>query len=88
MSGERDIRLDLEPDAPPELLALAERLERERPVPGAGFRGELRRRVAAGGSWPARPRRLGALIAGYATGGCALLFAGLLSVLGVGPLGA
>lgn len=83
-----DIRSDLEPDAPDELVRLAERLQRERPVPAAGFRGELRRLLLAGGASHARPRRLRALITGYATGGSLLLLAGALSAVGVGPLGA
>ena len=90
MTSARDIRSDLEPDAPEELVRLAERLQRERPVPCAGFRGELRRRLEAGGarSARARPPRLRALIAGYATAGALLLLAGALSAAGSGPLGA
>jgi hypothetical protein len=88
MTLARDIREDLEPGAPDELVRLAERLERERPVPSAAFRGELRRRVLVGGGLHARPRRLRALIAGYATAGSLLLLVGALSATGAGPLGA
>lgn len=88
MTGPRDIRADLEPDAPDELLRLAERLEQERPVPSAAFRGELRRRLTAGGVQRSRPARLRALITGYATAGAVLLLAGALSAAGAGPLGA
>jgi hypothetical protein len=87
MTDRPDIRLDLEADPPQELIALAERLERERPVPSAGFRGDLRRRLLAGGD-AQRPRRLGALIAGFACSGILLLLAGALSAAGAGPLAA
>jgi hypothetical protein len=88
MTDRPDIRADLEPDTPEELIRLAERLERERPVPSAGFRGDLRRRLLAGGPAHSRPARLRVLIAGYASAGSALLLIGAASVLGVGPLGA
>jgi hypothetical protein len=82
------IRQDLEPGAPDELVSLAERLERERPVPAAAFRGELRRRLLLGVNARTRPARLRLLIAGYAGAGSLLLLAGAASVAGVGPLGA
>ena len=90
MTGDpRDVRADLEPDAPAELVRLAERLQRERPVPSAGFRGELRRSLLGGTpSAPLRPARLRALITGYATSGATLLLIGALSAAGAGPLGA
>jgi hypothetical protein len=88
MTPDRDIRADLEPDAPEELIRLAERLERERPVPSAGFRGDLRRRLLAGGLAHSRPARLRVLIAGYASAGSALLLVGAASAAGIGPLGA
>jgi hypothetical protein len=88
MSGPRDIRDDLEPDAPDELVRLAERLEHERPVPSAAFRGDLRRHLMAGHPESARPARLRALIAGYASAGAVLLLVGALSAAGTGPLGA
>jgi hypothetical protein len=88
MTAGRDIRSDLEPGTPDELVRLAERLQRERPVPAAGFRGELGRRLLAGDMRRARPRRLRALITGYATAGTLLLLVAAVSVAGVGPLGA
>jgi hypothetical protein len=88
MNADGDIRGDLEPDAPDELVRLAERLQRQRPVPAAGFRGELRRQLLAGAALQGRPRRLRALIAGFATAGSLLLLVGALSAAGVGPLGA
>jgi hypothetical protein len=89
VSAGRDIRGDLEPGTPEELIRLAERLERERPVPSAGFRGAVRRQLTSTGqgSRP-RPARLRALIAGYAAAGCLLLLLGAVSAAGIGPLGA
>ncbi|MEJ7825961.1 MAG: hypothetical protein WKF48_11055 [Solirubrobacteraceae bacterium] len=75
MSLERDIRLDLEPGAPDELIRLAERLEHERPVPAAGFRGQLRRSLLVGQISRSRPARLRLLIAGHASAGSLLLIA-------------
>lgn len=88
MTADRDIRADLEPDAPEELIRLAERLDRERPVPTAAFRGTLRRRLVTGGAACSRPARLRLLITGYAGAGSALLLIGAASAAGIGPLGA
>jgi hypothetical protein len=87
MTARRDIRRDLEPDTPEALIRLAERLARERPVPAAGFRGDLRRRLLAGALTRSRPARLRLLIAGYASAGSALLLIGAASAAGIGPLG-
>lgn len=84
----RDIRLDLEPEAPEELIRMAERLEQERPVPSAMFRGELRRRLLVGKASHSRPARLRLLITGYASAGSMLLLVGAASAVGIGPLGA
>jgi len=84
-----DFHDDLGADVPRDLIDLAERLERERPVPAAAFRGDLRRKLVAGGAAArSRPARLRVLIAGYATAGSVLLLAGVVSVAGIGPLGA
>jgi hypothetical protein len=85
--------LDLGPDAQPgeaeALLELADRLERERPIPTTGFRGELRRRLLVRvGSRPPRPQRLGALIGAYTGSGVMLLVVAVLGIAGVGPLAA
>jgi len=89
MSDARDIRDDLEPGAPEELIRLAERFEQARPVPSAAFRGDLRRRLLAGRlALPhPRPARLRLLIGGYAGAGSMLLLAGAASAGGLGPLG-
>jgi hypothetical protein len=84
MSWFFDIRSDLGPDPPEDVVALAQRLESERPVPSAAFRGELRRRLLS----QSCPARLRMLITGYASAGAALLVAGALSAAGLGPLGA
>jgi len=88
MSTERDIRADLEPGTPEELIRLAERLEHERPVPSAAFRGDLRRRLLTGTRSHSRPAHLRLLIAGYAGTGSLLLLAGAASAAGIGPLSA
>ncbi len=68
----------------PEERLLAERLTRERPVPPAGFRGGLGRRLAAidPGFGP-RPGRLWAMVAGYLVVGLLLVLLGLLQATGV-----
>jgi len=88
VSSDRGIRNDLEPNAPEELVRLAERLERGRPVPTAAFRGDLRRKLLAGGAAHRRPPCLRLLISGYATAGTLLLLVGAASAAGIGPLGA
>lgn len=87
MTRARDVRHDLEPGISDDLIRLAERLERERPIPGAGFRGDLRRHLLSGPSPHSRPERLRLMIAGYASAGSALLLIGAASVAGLGPLG-
>jgi hypothetical protein len=75
-------------ELPDELARIARRLEDERPVPAAAFRGELRARLLRRPAPDRRPARLGALILGYAAAGCLLLLAGAASAAGLGPLGA
>jgi hypothetical protein len=66
------------------------RLETERPVPAAAFRGELRRHLLSRGPAAAgpAPRRLRVLITTYAGSGLALLAVATLGLAGVGPFGA
>jgi hypothetical protein len=81
------IRADLGPDASDDLVRLAERLLDERPLPGPGFRGELRRHLESR-SRKLRPRAtVRRLIAGYAASGTALMVIGAVSAAGGGPLG-
>jgi hypothetical protein len=72
-----------------DLRPLVERLEAERPVPDAAFRGELRRRLLgrAVGPGPA-PARLRLLVTAYAGAGSLLLVLAAVGVAGVGPLAA
>jgi hypothetical protein len=83
----RDIRYDLEPDAPQELIRLAEQLRDERPLPNPTFRGELGRRLEARSHRVRPPARVRLLIARYATAGTVLLLLGTASAAGAGPLG-
>jgi hypothetical protein len=89
MTPDRDISADLEGGTTDDVIRLAERLERERPVPSAAFRGELRRRMLTGARPPrSRPARLRVSITAYASAGSLLLVVGAISAAGVGPLGA
>jgi hypothetical protein len=82
-----DIRADLAPDLGGDdaLRSLAERLVRERPVPGGAFRGDLRRRLLGVGAPFSRPRRLRLLIAAYAGSGAAMMAVAALGLAGAGP---
>jgi hypothetical protein len=72
------------------LERIARRLEDERPVPRAGFRGELRRRLEAMGppvtSW--RPARLRVQVAAYLASGAFLIGVAAVGLAGIGPLAA
>jgi hypothetical protein len=81
-SGAREHDLDL----PEDVLVMAERLERERPLPSAGFRGELRRHLLLPGG--TSPRRIRTLIAAYAGSGLAMLALAAVGLAGAGPLAA
>jgi hypothetical protein len=76
MTPDRSITDDLEPDAEPEILALAERLLVSRPLPSPAFRGELGRRLAGRRSRRLSPARARAMIAAYSASGTALLVVG------------
>ena len=87
--SELDLGDDVADGEPEALVALADRLARDRPIPSTGFRGELRRSLLAGvASTSTRPQRLGALISAYAGSGFMLLAVALLGLAGVGPLAA
>jgi len=72
----------------PDLAQLEVRLEAERPVPRAAFRGELQRRLAAQGASRPATRRLRLLITAYAGSGAALLAIAVVGVVGAGPFAA
>ncbi len=62
---------------------LAERLDAVRPVPAAGFRGALGRRLAAQDpGYGPRPARLRLTVAGYLAAGLALLALATLQATG------
>jgi hypothetical protein len=68
---------------------IATRLETERPVPRASFRGDLRRLLSRElERRPVQPRRLRLLIAAYAGSGVALLAVAAAGLASVGPFGA
>jgi hypothetical protein len=73
----------------PELVELARRLERERPVPRAGFRATLRKTLLdAEGARALSRARVRLQLAAYAGSGVVLLAIAALGVSGVGPLAA
>ena len=73
----------------PELREIAARLEAERAVPRAAFRGELQRHLLPGGEpHPASGPVLRRLIAAYAGAGTALVAIAALGLAGVGPFAA
>ena len=87
--SELDLGDDVAEGEPDALVALADRLARDRPIPSTGFRGDLRRGLLASvASMPSRPQRLAALITADAGSGVVLLAVALLGLAGVGPLAA
>jgi hypothetical protein len=83
------LAFDLTDEEREELGLVAERLEAERPVPGAAFRGELRRAILTRlQPRTAPPYRLRGLIAAYAGSGFLLLGIAAVGLAGVGPLAA
>ncbi len=72
-----------------DLISMVERLKDERAVPGAAFRGDLRRNLVARlpGHRP-RPARLNATIAAWAGSGSALFAFAAAGLAGIGPFGA
>ena len=76
-------------DHDPDLADVASRLEGERPVPEAAFRGALRRRLFAHPrAWRSAPARLRRLILVYACSGSALLAIAVIGLAGTGPFAA
>ena len=78
-----DLEPGIKPDERDALLELGDRLSRSRPVPSAGFRGDLRRLIVA--HRPA-PSWLRLRIAACAVSGATLLLVATLGVTGSGPL--
>jgi hypothetical protein len=75
--------LDIPAEPGPGERVLADRLSRERAVPGAGFRGALARRLAASDpGYGPRPERLRLIVASYVGAGSLLVALGALSATG------
>ena len=87
MTDRRDIRHDLEPGTPEDIVLFAEHLLDARPLPSPGFRGELRRRLEARARHVHPPAFIRARIARFATAGTVLMLLGAVSAAGAGPLG-
>lgn len=90
MTNRYDIARDLEPNLNANeregLLAVAERLVQERPLPAASFRGDLGRRLARGEHRRlVAPRRLRLAIASYLGSGALLLAVPAIGIFGAGP---
>lgn len=86
-------RQDLDPDLAPaereRLLALAARLERERPLPGPAFRGALRRHLLADRRRPPAPAaRFRLWAASYTAAGVICLLVAAVGLAGLGPFAA
>jgi hypothetical protein len=86
MTDVPDIRDDLEPGTPADVVALANRLAASRPLPSPGFRGELGRSLAARSRRRLTPGRLRGLAVVYASSGTALLVISALGAAGMGPI--
>lgn len=82
-----DLRDDVEPGTEDELLALADRLRRTRPVPRPAFRGDLARRLEATRGSGLTIGRVRLLIATYSVSGTVLIVLGALGAGRLGPLG-
>lgn len=83
----RDLPTDLDDQEREELATAGIRLQAQRPVPSAGFRGELRRALLSDATQiaPAPPRSVLALSASYAGVGIVLLGIAAAGVAGAGP---
>lgn len=69
-------------------MSIEDRLQRERPVPAAAFRGELRRNLVASAGSETAPARIRRTILAYGLSGSALIAVAAAGVLGAGPLAA
>jgi hypothetical protein len=87
MNDPNDIRHDLGPDMPDDLVRLAEHLRDVRPLPSPAFRGRLGRSLENRSRRVHSPARIRILITRYATAGTMLLLVGTLGAAGAGPFG-
>lgn len=83
-----DLSSDLEPSDAHDLLATGDTLRRERPVPAAAYRGDLRRRLLVDRRLAGRPQRLWLAIAGSMAAGSGFLAIAAIGLAGSGPFAA
>jgi nitroreductase len=90
MTDRQDLDPDLTADERAQLARMSERLERDRPLPRATFRGDLRRSLLAGGRAPAAVGlgRWRVLVATYSGLGALLLAVAAIGLAGAGPFAA
>jgi hypothetical protein len=89
MTDSHDLDPNLPADERARLAVLAERLERDRPVPRPSFRGDLRRHLLTGPRRSAAPAtRFRLLAAGYTAAGTLCLLVAGVGLAGVGPFAA
>jgi hypothetical protein len=94
MSSGRELDPDLSAKERQALSRLAQRLERERPLPRPTFRGELRRRLSAQGAGRSTAAPVGAagrwkaIAASYAAAGLLCLAVAIAGLAGAGPFAA
>jgi hypothetical protein len=88
----RDLESGISAEERDRLAAVSQRLERDRPLPRAAFRGDLRRRLLSGrrgGSEAAvAPGRWRILVATYSGLGALLLAVAAIGLAGAGPFSA
>lgn len=85
MSRQDHIDPNLPPEERPALVPLRELLERERPVPSAAFRGELRRHLLGSRRGRASSPRWRLLAVSYVAFGLLCLVTAALGLTGAGP---
>ena len=84
----RDLAADVKPEEAAALTAVAARLERDRPLPAPGFRGDLHRRLETVRASAVAPRQIRALALSSALSGLVLLAVAAVGVAGSGPFAA
>jgi hypothetical protein len=90
MTDQDDFEPGVRPEEQARLAEVADRLERDRPLPRATFRGDLKRLLLGGGRAPARVSagRWRVLVATYSGLGALLLAVAAGGLAGAGPFGA
>ena len=91
MSDQHDFDPSVSPQERERLAEFADRLEKERPLPRAAFRGDLRRLLTTGrrgDSVLVKASRWRVLVGAYSGLGALLLAVAALGLVGAGPFGA